>query len=396
MANKSADIVWVDADGIVHVRNSERGTLDRCPQQWWWSWREGLRAKETAKPLWFGTGIHEALAHYYQPGKKRSKDYIDVWRQSIKEESDYIRINVGDPDEEEWVDAEKLGESMLTEYVKHYGGDKHWDVIATEQEFEVKIPWPAMQKYQNTEGTQLRNKIIAQITNKYGPYFILNGTFDGVYRDTTDRKIKLMEHKTAASISVGHLPMDNQAGTYWMVAGTVGHHQGWLAKRENISEITYNFLRKAMPDDRPRDAQGYATNKPLKAHYVAALTPHIDEPKHLDKMTLADMEALAAEWDVPVVGERSKRQPPPLFDRHPVRKRPMQRKQQLSRIQDEVVRMTMMVDGILTVTKAPSRDCSFCPFKDMCELHEADSDWMEYKRAMYRSTDPYADHRKSA
>lgn len=365
---KAPKVIWADPDGIVHIRNSERGTFAKCPQRWWWAWREGLVPKETAKPLWFGTGIHLALAHYYGPGKKRRKDFIDVWRQYADEEAEYVRVNIGGLDEDVWMEARTLGEVMLTGYVKEYQHDRHWDVIATEQSFEVSIP------YLDGSG-----------------HFILNGTFDGVYRDKNDGKIKLMEHKTAATISTGHLPMDNQAGTYWMVAQTVGRDQGWLGPKENISEITYNFLRKGLPDDRPKDAQGYATNKPLKAHYAAALGLEGKLP------TLEVLAEMASERGLVVLGDRSKVQPAKLFERHPVRKTPAQRRKQLERMQDDMEVMRLYVDGRLRVTKHAGRDtCPFCPFKEMCELHETGADWEEFKRALYRRADPYADHRKSA
>jgi hypothetical protein len=366
----------------LHIRNSERGTLDRCPQQWWWGWREGLKSKETAKPLWFGTAIHEALADYYKPGTKRSKHYIDKFRESADMEAEYIRAHVGGIDEDEWVDARTLGEAMLTNYVKEYAGDKHWDVIATEQTFQVEIPHLIME-----------DPLSELIRQKYGESFLLDGTFDGVYRDKQDLKIKLMEHKTAASISVGHLPMDNQAGTYWMVAQTIGRSQGWLNPKQSIHEITYNFLRKALPDERPRDPQGYATNKPLKSHYIHAL----DLEGKDTKATIDVMQQWADGRGIVVLGDRSKVQPPALFERHPVTRTQRQRKMQLLRIQNEVRRMVAYREGWLEITKAPRRDnCSFCPFREMCELHEAMSDWEMYRDAMFRSADPYADHRKSA
>lgn len=373
-------VIWHDEHGVVHIRNSERGTLDRCPQQWWWGWREGLRAKETARPLWFGTAIHEGLAEWYQPGKKRSKDYIDKFRESADMEAEYIRTEVGGMDEDEWVDARTLGETMLRGYVETYGKDPNWNVIATEQEFEVRIPAPFL---------------------KAG-YFILNGTVDGVYVDEGDRnKPKLMEHKTAASISVAHLPMDNQAGTYWMVAHTVGRSQGWLGPKQNIGEITYNFLRKAMPTTKQRDAQGYVLNKPTKDHFIAALNGVVEwettRTGTVKYPTIAVMEEMATEHGITVLGDRSKVQPPPLFERHPVKKTPHMRKMQLSRMVSEVERMQMYVDGRLEITKAPSRDhCGWCPFREMCELHEHGSDWVEFRDALFRSTDPYEDHRKSA
>jgi hypothetical protein len=380
---------WTDDDGRVHVRNSERGTLDRCPQQWQWSWREGLRAKETAKPLWFGTAIHEALAAYYKPGTKRAslKKTLEVFRGSADMEAEYIRTNVGDLDEEEWVDARVLGESMLTRYIEFYGGDRDWDVIATEQTFEIAV------QYSWGPSTEWLRKWMKSAGIKTD-YFLLNGTFDGVYRDKRDNRIKLMEHKTAKSISVSHLPMDNQAGTYWLVASSVGHDQGWLGKREQISEITYNFLRKAIPDDRPRDAQGYATNKPIKVHFIDALE---DLVELTGKETLDTLKSLADEQNLTVLGDRSKTQPPPMYERHPVRKSKGMKRMQMHRLQQEVLRMNALVVGALDVTKAPSRDhCGFCPFREMCELHESGAGWTEFRDAMYRSTDPYADHRKSA
>lgn len=387
-------IVWVDDDGVVHIRNSERGTLDRCPQQWWWAWREGLRPKETAKPLWFGTAIHAALADYYRPGKKRSKDFIDKFRESADMEAEYIRTNVGSVDDEEWVDARTLGETMLTEYVKHYQGDKHWDVIATEQSFELAIPytWDA-RTYWLRKRMQQRGWDVE--------HFILNGTFDGVYRDKKDGRIKLMEHKTAGSISIRHLPMDNQAGTYHAVAQSVGRHQGWLGKQELIKEITYNFLRKALPSDKPRDAQGYVTNKPSKEALIDALDHYVvwdTGPRGAIKYpTIAELEKMAKDEGLVVLGPRSKVQPPPLFERHPVKKTPRMRATQVERLQAEVMRMNAYVVGALPLTKSPDRNhCGFCAYQEMCELHERGSDWVEYRDALMRASDPYADHRKSA
>lgn len=377
----------------VHIRNSERGTIDKCPQRWWWSWREGLQPKETAKALWFGTGIHIALAHYYGPGKKRRKDFIDLWREYADEEANAMRVRLGGIDEDVYVEARALGESMLTEYVNEYNGDKDWDVIATEQTFELRVPF----RFDNL------HPVLAELfISKYGDHFILNGTFDGVYRDNADRKrVKLMEHKTAASISVGHLPMDNQAGTYWMVAHSVGKAQGWLGN-EAIMGITYNFLRKALPDPRPVDAQGYRLNKPGKDAYVEALLADgyefdTNTRGNLVIPTIAVMEEIAASRGTVVLGERSKSQPPPLFERHLVKRTPRQRKMQLHRLQAEVTRMLMYREDIMEVTKSPGRDtCPMCPFKEMCELHESGGGWEDYRDAMFRGADPYADHRKSA
>lgn len=396
------DIIWLDDEGIVHIRNSERGTHDKCDQQWWWSWRDGLRPKETPKPLWFGSAIHEALAHYYGPGAKRRKDFVDKFREYADMEAEFIRTNVGGLDEDEYVDARTLGEQMLTGYVKEYGGDKTWDVIATEQTFEVRIPWMVYKRNPRYTEEYIRQLLNGADFNT--DYFILNGTFDGVYRDRKTKRIHLMEHKTAASISITHLPMDNQAGTYWLVAETVGRQQGWLDKGDNIRGIMYNFLRKGMPDERPKDAHGYSLNKPGKQAYINVLeaasgfkgweTTRTGTVKY---PTITAMEEMCNERGLVVLGERSKSQPPPLYLRHEVRRTRAQRTSQLERLTDEVTTMAAKVTGHMPITKSSGRDtCPMCPFREMCELHEARADWQGYRDALFRVEDLYAVHRKSA
>ena len=61
---------------------------------------------------------------------------------------------------------------------------------------------------------------------------------------------------------------------------------------------------------------------------------------------------------------------------------PQQRKMQMMRLQNEVRRMVVYREGWVEITKSPSRDCSWCPFRDMCELHEAMSDWEMFRDAM--------------
>lgn len=403
-SKQPAGIVWTDDAGIIHIRNSERGTLAKCPQRWWWSWREGLRPKETPKALWFGTAIHEALADYYRPGKKRSKDFIDKFTEYADMEGEYIRTHVGDLDEGKWVDARELGVGMLQGYVKKWGKDKDWDVIGTEQSFDLHVPFFPKDEQEKQDAWETWVRAGFHWQKAWGlDYFILNGTFDGVYRDK-DGKTKLMEHKTAGTIWHPYI-MDNQTGTYWLVAAAVGRQQGWLRKKEPITYITYNFLRKALEDERPRDAQGYVTNKPTKDHYILAIEEH-DGDKDIWPVartgsvkfpTVAALEDMAAERGLIVLGERSKRQPPPLYLRTPIRMGPQNRLSQLSRLQADVRYMTSIVSGHMDIRKNAGRDtCPMCPYKEFCEVHDSGGNWVSVRDATMRSTDPYADHRKSA
>lgn len=106
------------ATDVPWITTSERRAFKRCPQRWWWAYREGLLSHDGPSPaLWFGIGIHEALAALYQLGKKRNKDFIDLWRDYCDNDeiSRAIRTRTGgELDEAEWVNARALGVAMLT------------------------------------------------------------------------------------------------------------------------------------------------------------------------------------------------------------------------------------------------------------------------------------------
>jgi hypothetical protein len=348
------------------IRTSERRTFKRCEWRWYQQWREGLVKKGLpATPLWFGTGIHEVLAQWYQPGLKRGVHPADAWLDWVKDEEVYIRTNKlgsAESSEDEFVDAKKLGEAMLVGYVDKYGADENWDVIGTETPFQIDIPYPVQiseQARTGPPGSALSAAIKNELEQPRHLLAIYVGTFDGVYRDLIDDSIWLMEHKSAKHISTNHLPLDDQAGSYWAVASKILQHQGVLQKGDKIKGIMYNFLRKAMPDDRPQNAEGKYLNKD---------------------------------------GTVSKRQPTPLFLREPVDRDRRERATQLRRIQNEAIRMDMLRDDPGRLTKNSTPDCPWdCPLYEMCLLHEKGTeDWMEYRDAMFTRRDPYADHRKSA
>lgn len=370
------------------LRTSERSAFKRCPAKWWWAYREGLKPKGAEKtPLWFGTGVHIALAEWYLPGTKRGPHPAETF---AKFAGDAITsIKVADADEEtlaQYVDGKELGIAMLNGYVAKYGRDEQWSFISTEQTFDLDVPWPG------------EDRQVLWVVEKGQVMLRYAGTFDGVYRDLATGRIELLETKTAKSVITSHLTLDDQAGSYWAVASHVLAKQGLIKPNERISEICYNFLRKALPDERPTDAEGYATNKPLKAHYLLALEGKFEAAtaKELGKMKLDDLAALAERYGVVVTGDRSKVQPLPLFHRESVHRTLPERRTQLRRIQDEALHMQAMREKLLPVIKRPTRDCSWdCDFFLMCELQERGGDWETHRQAAFRRQDPYADHRKS-
>ena len=356
---------------------SERRALKRCPQRWWWEYRDGLRTSEVQMALWFGIGVHMGLAHYYgNVGYKRNMDFIDVWRDYC-DNDEISRVLKAAPDgfseDETWVDAKKLGEAMLLGHHETYGGDPDWDVVYTEEPFEIGIPDP-----RDPTGDS--------------DVVIFTSTFDGVYRSRADKRFRLMEHKTAKAIQVDHLPIDDQGGAYFAVASIVLRNKGILGAKEAIDAITYNFLRKGLPDERPKDREGYATNKPIKKHFIAALAK--DEPMANDKWSLDRLASTADALGLKVLGDRSAMQPSPLFERHVIRRTRSEIKTQIDRIAAEGQAAEAFRTGLLPLYKNPTRDCHWdCSFFNMCQLHEQDADWKEFRNAVFLKRDPYDRYR---
>jgi hypothetical protein len=303
---------------------------------------DGLVPKgDVPDALWFGIGVHEALAAWYLKGKKRGPHPADTFLEWLGDEQRHILVSPADHERAEgerakFDDARELGVSMLEGYVENYGNDDHWDVLAIERPFKVLV------KY--------RGISVAHFWS----------TWDGVYRDRRDGRIYLMEHKTASQIQPAYLELDDQGGVYWALAGAILRKDGTLKDGEEIAGIQYNFLRKSRADERPRDASGAYLNQN---------------------------------------GSVSKRQPPERFVRpEPIERSRAERRTQLERLANEVTWMNAMRDGTMPVIKSTMKDCTFCEFFIMCKAHERGGDaWRQIARAQFNGDqDPYDRYRKAA
>lgn len=365
---------------ILELRTSERGGFKRCPQKHQWGIVEGLAPRRTSNPLWFGQAVHIALAHWYLKGSKRGPHPADTFLE-VLEGDRVIRVpdTTDDAQLAEYVDARDLGRDMLQHYVEHYGTDSDWEVIATEQTFEYWMP---------------------RLGVKKGKHIRYLGTFDGVYRDRRTGFIWLMEHKTAASIRLDHLPLDQQASSYWLVAEFVLKKAGLIGSDEHIAGIMFNFLRKAPRDLRPQDESGFFTNKPTKRHYVEALVEYGTPVSVYSGMGLTEVQLLCRQLGLRVLGDVSKSQPPPHFIREPVHRTVGERRRQRESIQRDAWHIERARnDPTYPIVKNPTKDCSWdCEFFHMCQLHEqGDMEAVEdFKHTLYKVRDPYEDHRKSA
>lgn len=325
--------------GEVMLRTSERKSFRACPQAWWWRYRENLvPVGRPAAPLWFGTGVHYALAEWYKPGLRRGVRPATTfarWLDAERIEDEPIVAGQDATGQSVYEDARILGVHMLKNYVDLYQKDQDKETLAIEQPFQVDI------------------------TDERGRYLVtLVGTFDGVYYDNIDGQIYLWEHKTANKIGTAFLALDDQAGSYFAVASTVLRANGMLSKDERINGILYNYLRKAKPDDRPQNELGHYLNKN---------------------------------------GSVSLRQPKSAFHREVIERNEGEVQSQLRRVADDARWMRAVETGRAPLIKNTNFNCPYCPFFDMCILDEKGNQRAvkTLKKTAYIQIDPYVDHRKS-
>lgn len=317
------------------IRHSERVDFKRCPKKWFWHWRMGLFPKTiNFGALVLGTWTHAALAGWYGL-KHRDGHSLSAWFERYADADIARAIDLPDYVMEQAEEARGLGLAMTTAYQKRYGADDEVNVMAVELPLEFEIT--------DEEGT-----VIAH--HKLKP--------DMVYENATTGDVWLMEHKTAKQIRLEHLPIDDQARPYAAMAEVAMRRAGVLAKSQQFKGVMYNFLRKALPDERPVNEKGQALNKN---------------------------------------GTISAKQPSPVFVRHPVVLSRKAKQIALMRLRDETMIITHIAARVRDKTIAPSRipktshsSCpKLCQYFAMCVVEEQGGDIKTMQQTMYVRHDPY-------
>jgi hypothetical protein len=343
------------------VRTSERSSFKRCVQQWQWGYVEGLKPRDEAPALRFGSLVHKALEVRYPPGIKRGPKPAETFEKAYHAELKEAEKLWGFRDaDEEWESALDLGVDMLEAYVEEYGRDEEWEVIASEMTFKVPIYTPFIERPGEGEGyLQLDGSLSARKRVLF--YYV--GTMDGVWKSRMDGGVRINDYKTTKGDpereSEGKT-FDEQSTAYW----TWG--VDWLIKKkilkpkdqEALDGMLYTFLRKAKRDERPQNADGYYLNKD---------------------------------------GSVSQKQPPSLFHRALIYRGETDRENARQRATEDAMEMARVRRGDRAVTKSPGTgypdmQCKACQFRDMCELHEVGADWEALRDAMMTIWNPYDAH----
>lgn len=310
----------------------------RCQHKWYWRWRRGLVPKAVSfGALDLGNWVHDGLAAWYGSdtgGRKRNGKLSEhVVEAAVKAVEGAGASGAPDHALDKAAELTALAEAMAEGYERHYGKDPDVYVLATEIPLEVQVT--------DYEDNPL-------VVNKLKP--------DLVFQDANG--VWLMEHKTAAQIFTEHLPLDDQARPYGSMAEGALRKLGLIGAHQEFRGIMYNFLRKAFPDERERDASGKALNKN---------------------------------------GTVSKRQPAANFLRHPVKLTRLAKAKTLRRVRFESVEIASVANALRSgavthneLHKTPTKGCArFCEFFSICKMDEEGTDTREAERLMFTRRDPY-------
>lgn len=354
------------------IRTSERGDFKSCMFYWWHHWQNGLGTTRVPTWSWFGTAWHKAMEVRYPIGMKRGSlaDVIDAFKEAVGSEERRIYQAGEELDDEEVHDGTTLGVEMLKAYVKHWGLDSHWQVIHSEQPFQIDVRHPRT------------GRLVA----------VYCGTWDLFIWDKVDKVYRLVDHKTRAQFKKewSFYDLNDQAGSYLWVAPEVLRHMGLLGKKDHIDGITFNMARKALPQPVAEDGVRY--NLPKRQHFEAAL----QEVKYVwpKKASVATLATIARELGLDVKGDPKAVQPTPTFARYTTYRGIEQRVNQGRKVLDEATHMDLVRRGRLPLLKHPTEDCVRCPLFEFCQLDELDpAEAQEYAATMLVRRDPYADHR---
>jgi hypothetical protein len=334
----------VQTSPLFQVRGSERIDHKRCELKWYWNWKRGLtpRAK-TFGALDLGTWVHETLAAWYVTPKRKPGQLVAIMETVIANAFRMAEAE-GAPTEvlEGATELAALAVGMMAHYGKAYGRDPAIDVVG------VEIPLTFWYPVDNVPGFPPDE--IVQVAHWLKP--------DGLIRLKGREGFYLLETKTAATIRHQHIAIDDQARPYMAMAEHCLKRDGIIAKREKVVGILYNWLRKAVPPDKPANAEGLYLNKD---------------------------------------GSVSARQPPPFFKREPFTMSRRAKIQVLERVHREVIRMTRMTaalrenpPGWQALNKTPHYSCpKYCDYFAMCSLHDEGADIGAMQRSMFITRNPY-------
>jgi hypothetical protein len=387
---------------IIPIHASDTSTFKRCRRRWEWTspMRLNLAPNVTQlgiyMPLWFGSGIHYALAQYYDPRFKRDPVEAFVSWFAISWHGGYVKESelelsydpkpkplfdseekkalgegngrfralglydlLADPDVDDFEAHKALGIEMLKFYRDYSARCDDFRVIQAEHTFSVPIINPSTGEVLHAIDPRDGNEKEVHARGKQDAIIQMRET--GLYG--------ILEHKSAVDIGEGYfdkLDKDEQCTRYlWAGQREAEDHD---LDYKKLSFVLYNAIRKSYPKPPTQLKSGLFS---------------IDRTN--ESTTYDMLQSFIAEHNLGiVVANDEKRQQYIQWvlekgDEQFVERRLVTRNQHEIRSCGERVYMEAMdmLDPGLRIYPNPTGDwaCLRCPFRGPCIAKDDGSDW---------------------
>lgn len=191
---------------VIEIHTSDLISFKRCRRRW--NWTSPLRGNlvqgdsPAVSALWLGSGFHFALEDFH--GYNRFGHPVDAFMA-------YINAHKYQQLPEDVDDLTELGCSMLSYYADMWllkPGREQFNTLYLSQSEPNTIDIPAV---------EFKWAIPLPITGPNGESVHFAGTFDRVVRDA-EKRIWVIDYKTAASMASGGLETDSQVSGYTYAA----------------------------------------------------------------------------------------------------------------------------------------------------------------------------------
>lgn len=297
------------------ISNSEIQTFKRCRRKWWLAYVRCLAIKPSessmAGVMHLGIRVHNALERYYGHGEdplKVERALYEAGRPVIIERNLEKEIKDYEGDH---VYAQRMIDGYL-QWVTEEGIDAGYEVVAAEQ--EVRVP-------SGIPGVDLRGKLDVRL------------------RRRTDGRRVFMDHKTAGSVDIKTIEINEQFPMYALLERLLPRQAGEPTHHSDGGVI--NVLKRV---------------------------------------------------------KRTMQAKPPFYKRHEVRFNPMQLRSMWARVHAVIIEILAIRKALAQggdhhaiVYPTPASDCDWsCPFFKICPLFDDGSRYEAAIEAHYVVVDPYA------
>lgn len=424
MGDTTTKLVAPSKWDIIPLHTSDRATFKQCRRRWHWSSPAQMNLVQKVSvygiypPFWFGTGIHYALQHYYDPQLK--EDPVAVfdawfnlqWNGGVIHESELHEFEdrqpfqrkdgqwvipglvdiLPNPDDEIWEEHHQLGLDMMAFYKDYAEREDDFRVVSTEHLFSVPVlnasgaplymvdtrtmpsDWEPNFDEGNIYGPLMRS--VPNGDAEVYPYTGVEkqvharGRQDMIVQSNKTGKYVLVDHKTVGHALddnyFRHLDLDEQCTTY-----------SWAAEREaeiygleytELAGIVYQALRKAAPKPPTLLKAGTPSlNKQTECTTAQLFDKTINE-LGLRALYEADVKMQAYYSHLVSMGDKQ------FVWREPVVRNKSQKESAGYRLYLEALDM---FDPNIRIYPNPTKDytCLNCIFRQPCVSLEAGYDW---------------------